>query len=233
MTMTLSQRLAKLDTATLSPGNASIVAALESIGDALAAETGEFLPCDLQQSLGLVRLRQSHRLEEDRIHTLTYVLLPGVDPGALESKLIEEPWSWWEHGKVSRWRRLENGGAAFILAPVWPFVPSKVGIELEPRSAREEPVPWRKTIPIACYEARFSADFDGPGRYEILTLEGGSALRSIWDGVRRLGIKKLMPLSMILRMHLDAEAGTAGFPLPKGTGYPGLVKSLTASASRL
>ena len=97
---------------------------------------------------------------------------------------------------------------------------------MEPRTTTEQPTPWGARIPITTCAVQFSGDFEGPGRYEILGLEGGSALRSVWAGVARLGIKKLMPLSMILNMHLGAEAGTLAFPLPKGTGFPGLVKRL-------
>jgi hypothetical protein len=175
----------------------------------------------------LESLRQTHHLDGPRIHTGTYVLMPGVDPAAVESALIDEEWSWWKNGKISKWHQTSNGGRSFILAPVYPFVPSKVGIELASKTTSEHPTPWGTNVPVTSFVARFFADFEGPGCYEILRLEGGSALRSVWDGVVRLGMKKLMPLSMILNMHLGAEAGTVGFPFPKGTGFPGLVKKLS------
>ena len=226
MKSTLSERLTSLDPDSISPEHANIVAALTSASERINDDVHDLLPCGLQQALQLEPLRQSHRLEGARMHTVTYVLIPGVDPAAIETALIEEEWNWWKNGKISKWTRRDNGGCSFVLAPVWPLVPSKVGIELEPRTASEQATRWGASVPVATYQARFSADFEGPGRYEILTLDGGSALRSVWDGVARLGLSKLLPLSVVLNLHLGAEAGTLRFPLPKGTGFPGLVKRL-------
>lgn len=226
MTPSLSDRLANLDLNSLSPEHASIVDALTSTSESLSDDVLDLLPCGLQHPLQIESLRQSHRLDGARMHTVTYVLVPGVDPAALEAALIDAEWSWWKNGKISKWTKRADGSCSFVLSPVWPFVPSKVGIDMEPRTTTEQPTPWGARIPITTCAVQFSGDFEGPGRYEILGLEGGSALRSVWAGVARLGIKKLMPLSMILNMHLGAEAGTLAFPLPKGTGFPGLVKRL-------
>ena len=227
MTPSPSDRLASLDLHSLSPEHAGIVDALTSTSQPLSDHVLDLLPCGLQHTLHTGILRQSHRLDGARMHTVTYVLVPGVDPAALEAALIDAEWSWWKNGRISRWTRRADGSCSFVLSPVWPFVPSKVGIDMEPRASTEQSAPWGARIPITTYTTQFSGDFEGPGRYEILGLDGGSALRSVWDGVARLGIKKLMPLSMILKMHLGAEAGSLGFPLPKGTGFPGLVKRLT------
>lgn len=226
-TRSLSQRLAGLDPHALSPELAAIAASLTSAGGAIADEVADLLPCALQQALGLAPLRQSHHLERDRIHTVTYVLLPGVDPAALEAALVDREWSWWKSGKTTLWTRRDDGGCRFVLAPAAPLLPSKVGIDLAPRRTGVLPTPWGASVPLVNYPARFFADFEGPGRYEILTIAGGCALRSVWDGVARLGIRKLLPLHLILHLHLGAEAGTLSFPLPKGTGFPGLVRHLT------
>lgn len=228
----LSQRLASLDSSELSPGNAQTAATLApaSTSEPLTEDDAGFLPCELQLALNLDRLRQTHRLEGGRIHSMTYVLLPGVDPHAVEAALIDEPWTWWKHGKISDWTRREDGGCKFVLSPVWPYVPSKVGIELEPRTTDQRLTQWG-AVPFASYSARFFADFEGPGGYDVLTLPDGAALRSRWDGVARVGVKKLMPLPMILGMHLGAEAGTVGFPFPKGTGFPGLIEKLGAASA--
>jgi len=222
----LEQRLSALNRSDLSPESGQIAEALAADTTQLTEESSTLLPCELQKALSLPPLRQAHRLEENRIYTITYVLLTGVEPTAVEAALVENPWDWWQRGKVAKWSRRNDGGTSFVLSPVH-LVPSKVGVDLDPRTAGEESAPWGATIPVARYAARFSADFEGPGRYEILTLAGGSGLRSIWDGVRRLGMKKLMPLSTILSMHLGAEKGTVGFPpFCKGTGFPGLAAAL-------
>ncbi|MFT5471128.1 MAG: hypothetical protein ACI8UO_006261, partial [Verrucomicrobiales bacterium] len=226
MSKPLSDRLSELDRSALSAEHASIAESLVSSSEPLEKDVADFLPVELQRALELPDLRQTHRLEGPRIHSVTYVLLPGVDPATAEVALIDSEWSWWKPGKVSKWSRREDGGCSFVLSPV-PMVPSKVGIELEPQVANELPVSWGEPISVVTFAARFFADFEGPGRYEVLALDGGCALRSCWDGVARCGLKKLMPLKMILKMHLDAEAGTAGFPFPKGTGFPGLVRMLS------
>ena len=221
----LTDRLTRLDTSSLTREHAEIVAKIYSTPSYLTEECTDLLPCQLQQDLQLPQLRQSHHLEGSKIYTTTYVLMPGVDPASVESAIVEEEWNWWKNGKITHWKRTETGGCSFILSPV-AFVPSKVGIELNAKTTTERMTAWDASIPLTSFSARFFADFEGPGSYEILALDGGCALRSIWAGVARLGLKKLMPLSMILNMHLGAEAGTVGFPFPKGTGFPGLAQKL-------
>jgi hypothetical protein len=189
-------------------------------------ELVDFLPLGLQSALGLETLRQSDHLEGDRMHTVTYVGLPGIALDRAVRALWSEPWDWWQHGRISDWTEVTEGGTRFVLEPVWPWIPSKVGIELEPKQTTAISTPWSEDVAMTSSQARFFADFEGPGRYELFALADGCGFRSIWAGVARTGFKKLMPLRMILSMHLGAESGRVPLPFARGTGFPGLVAHL-------
>ena len=146
--------------------------------------------------------------------------------------VLERPWTWWRHSKIRDWQRTEEGGSRFVIEPVSPAsrarlrLPAVLGIELSPPTVAAER--WagnsRRKIVLP---ARFFHDFDGPGRYEILDLDGGSVLRSVWDGVERKTLTiKLMPMWLFLRIHLAGEKGTLRWPFPTGTGYLGLIDEL-------
>jgi hypothetical protein len=77
--------------------------------------------------------------------------------------------------------------------------------------------------------ATFFADFEGPGRYEVVEGSGTVHLRSVWDGVRRLNFLRLLPASLVLDVHVNAERGTLSFPFPPGTGFGGLARHLGLS----
>lgn len=187
----------------------------------------DLLPVELQERLDPDPIHQTHRLDGRRIHTVTTVRLAGVSPERLREALLAAPWTWWKHGRISGWTRKEGGGVRFVLWPVWLRSPARVGIELQPPVAGEEPG-WGISSPKEVVAARFFADFDGPGSYEVLPVRGGCVLRSLWDGVAPRGFTALLPVSSILKVHLGAESGTLSFPFRGGTGFPGLLDHLGA-----
>lgn len=171
-------------------------------------------------------IQQSSSLDGKRIFSVTDVRLPGVASEAVLRAVLAEPWSWWRHGCIQGWKRKGDGGARFVLWPAWPLLPSRVGVDLAPPETTEEDFDGalrQKTV-LAC---RFFAGFEGPGRYEILDLGGDSVFRSVWDGVEPRSIAALLPIQVTSDIHLRSERGTLLFPLPKGTGYPGLTEHLS------
>jgi hypothetical protein len=78
-------------------------------------------------------------------------------------------------------------------------------------------------------ETTFFADFEGPGRYEVVEGSGTVHLRSVWDGVRRLNFPRLLPASLVLDVHVNAERGALSFPFAPGTGFGGLARHLGPS----
>ena len=193
-------------------------------------EDGSFdlLPVGVQERLVASPIHQTHRLANNRIHTVTTVRLSGITPDRVSRALVEEPWTWWRHGRISGWTRTPEGGARFVLWPIWLRSPARVGIELAPPSVAPEEA-WGVSQPRIVVGARFFADFEGPGAYEILGVRGGSVLRSVWDGVARRGVISPMPVWTVNKVHLGAEAGTLGFPFRSGTGFPGLIEHLGAA----
>ncbi len=205
---------------------------LQSVAARLREErVFDLLPLRLQARLDSDPIHQVHHLEGDRIHTVTTVRFPGVDPERLEQVLVGEPWDWWKGGRVSHWTRTPDGGTKFILWPVWLRSPARVGIELSPAKTEEESIlgaPRRRRV----VAARFFQDFEGPGAYEVLEARGGSVLRAIWSGVRRQGVISILPVPSVLNIHLGAERGSLRFPFRSGTGYPGLLSKMGATELR-
>ena len=171
------------------------------------------------------RIRQTSSVDGRRISSVTDVRLEGVAPAAALRAVLEEPWSWWRRGRIRDWQREDDGGVRFVLWPIWPFVPSQVGIDMAAPAAAEENFEGAvrsKTV----LAARFFAGFEGAGRFEILDLGHGSLFRSVWDGVEPRGPAGLLPVRVVHDLHVGAEGGTLPFPLPSGTGYPGLIERL-------
>jgi hypothetical protein len=185
------------------------------------------LPLVLQATLDPDPIHQVHHIEGDRIHTLTTVRLGGVDPIRVSRALAEEPWTWWHGGHVSHWHRTPLGGTAFVLWPMWLRSPIRLGIELMP-PAEASPSSSGRAGRHTIFRARFFANFEGPGAFEVSEAIGGALLRSRWYGVRPRGVTSLVPVSAVLAMHLWSEHGTLSFPFPSGTGFPGLLESLGA-----
>lgn len=170
-------------------------------------------------------IRQTSSVDGKRIFSVTDVRLPGVEPAAVMRAVLEEPWSWWRHGRVRGWKRSDGGGARFVLWPAWPFVPSQVGVEMAPPKDAEEEVDG-SARPKKVMAAGFFGGFDGPGRYEVVDLGGGSLFRSVWDGVAPRRLAAALPIKSVHDIHVKAEGGGFSFPLLRGTGYVGLIEHL-------
>jgi hypothetical protein len=204
------------------------VAALDA--DARAAVADELrqlelldaVPLELQQRLRPDPIFQRERLVDGAIHTITDVRLPGASMEAVRRAVFDEPWSWWDKGRISGWTRTGTGGIRFVLWPAWLRSPARVGIDLE-RPEEQACADGRRRVVAT---GTFFADFTGPGRYEIVEGSGTVRLRSVWDGVRRQNLLKLLPATMVSRVHVHAERGTLTFPFPAGTGFGGLGRHL-------
>jgi len=165
-------------------------------------------------------VQHTARLQGRRIYTEATVPVAAAADDVVAA--LVEPWTWWKGGRVSGFERREDGGCRFVLWPAWLRLPARVGIELAaPRRGEED----GKTV----LEARFFADFDGPGRYEVAQAPHGSVLHAVWEGVAIRGPTSLVP-RMVLFFHVRSESGTLPFPLPRGTGYPGLLAHLEGRA---
>lgn len=165
-------------------------------------------------------IQHTARLAGRLLHSETTV--PVAAPADDVVAALLEPWTWWKGGRVSGYERRDDGGCRFVLWPAWLRLPARVGIELAPpRRGKED----GRTV----LDARFFADFDGPGRYEVAQTPHGSVLRAVWDGVAVRGPTSLVP-RLVLFLHVRAETGTLPFPLPRGTGFPGLLAHLEGRA---
>lgn len=165
------------------------------------------------------------RFEGGRIFTTALFRFPGASVESLRRALLDGPWTWWRGGRVEKWTKRPDGTVWFRLWPMWLRSPASIGIELAPpaRGTELDSGASRSKLVVS---ARFSENFVGPGRYEILDLPDGAALRSVWDGVERKGFALLMPARVLLDLHVRAELGTLRFPFPKGTGFGGLSAQL-------
>ncbi len=211
------------------PGSAAKLAA---IADDLRQRTAlHLLPLAVQKILQPDPVYQTAALIEGRIHTVAEVRLVGVGTEELFEAIFSTPWTWWRRGHISGWTHKDDGGLRFVLWPAWLRSPARVGIELSPPAHTTETTPSGATWTRISSAASFFADFDGPGRYEILSEDEVSVFRSVWDGVQRRGFLRLMPAAMVLDVHVRAEAGTLTFPFPPGTGFPGLIHYLGASGT--
>ena len=172
------------------------------------------------------RLRQSSRIENGRLYTVTEIDLPGVAPSDVHRAVFDEPWTWWQGGRISKRHTTDEGKLSFVLWPVWLRSPARVGIVMAPpeQKTRTDDDGAEHTVDV--YPASFFADFDGPGSYETIHRDDGVTVRSVWNGVAPRGFTRTMPLSMLLNVHLGAEAGTLSFPFRSGTGFPGLASYL-------
>lgn len=180
------------------------------------------VPLGLQQLLQPDPIFQCQRLEGGAIHTVTDVRLPDASMEAVRRAVFDEPWTWWDKGRISGWTRTATGGIRFVLWPAWLRSPARVGIDLE-RPVEQTCADGRRRVVAT---GTFFADFTGPGRYEIIEGSGTVRLRSVWDGVRRQNLLALLPLRMVSRVHVQAERGTLTFPFPAGTGFGGLGRYL-------
>ena len=162
---------------------------------------------------------QAARLDGDLMYTLTTFRFSGTSVEAIRGALLDRPWHWWKGGRIDTWTKLPDGGVRFVLWPMWLRSPARLGIELAPPVQAVETTAAGQSCPKLIVPARFSLNFAGPGRYEIVERPDGIVLRSVFDGVRRTGFMRLMPARQVLDMHVKAEQGRLSFPFPRGTGF--------------
>lgn len=156
---------------------------------------------------------------EPGVSTQTIVRMEGYDPQRVFEAMVEMPWSrWWRHGRVVKWRRTEQG-ADFYLWPLWLKVPIRVRISIDAVEQHEEQagglVREKLVMP-----ARFMGCFEGPARFDIVTLPDGCVLRAAWEGVFPKGWVRILSYERMARNHLAAERGE--MPGAEGGGYLGL-----------
>jgi hypothetical protein len=162
---------------------------------------------------------QTARLDGDLMYTVTTFRFPGASVEAIRQALLDRPWHWWKGGRVDNWTKFPDGTVRFVLWPMWLRSPASISIELRPPVQAVETTTPGQSWPKLIIPARFSGNFAGPGRYEILERTDGVFLRSVFDGVWRTGFMRLMPAGVALGLHVMAEQGTLPFPFPAGTGF--------------
>ncbi|MDJ0839118.1 MAG: hypothetical protein QNK37_21560 [Acidobacteriota bacterium] len=194
-------------------------------------EAFDLLPLVLQEELRENPIRQTESGSGGLIHSVTAVRLK-ASPEAVAREVFDRKWSWWKNGEVLD-RRKKNGKVSFVLKPVWSLpwyvsLPARLGITLSP--AESEEIATRDRAykrPMTAFPTEFGEHFKGPGAYEIIHVAGGSVLRSVWRGVKRVGgVVKYLPMGTVLDVHLGGEDGTLGWPLPPETGFKGLIELL-------
>lgn len=211
-------------------------AGLESIhgeGSEVAGECTRLMRADgrfdllaacFQQALHEGPFHQTESFERG-VSTLTTVRLEGHEPRRVLAAMVDMPWStWWRHGRVVKWRRTEEG-ADFYLWPVWLKVPIRVRISIDAVHERSEQA-GSLTRSKLVMPARFAGCFEGPARFEILTLPDGSVLRAAWEGIFPRGWVRVLSYERMARNHLAAERGE--MPGAPGGGYLGLRRFLEA-----
>ena len=182
----------------------------------------DLLATCFQQALCDDPFHQTESFERG-VSTLTTVRMEGYDPKRVFEAMVEMPWSrWWRHGRVVKWRRTEQG-ADFYLWPLWLKVPIRVRISIDAVEKHEEAagglVRQKLVMP-----ARFMGCFEGPARFEIVTLPDGCVLRAAWEGVFPKGWVRILSYERMARNHLAAERGE--MPGAEGGGYLGLRRFL-------
>ncbi len=196
-----------------------------------AAGAFELMPLAVQELLQPDPIHQTDATRGPLVRTVTAVRIRAA-PQAVAAAIFDRPWSWWKNGEVLDWQRGDK--VRFLLQPIatrafgYLSLPAKPGIELSAAEETEEPTrDGRCSRKKIVFPARFFRDIVGPGRYEIVDIAGGSLLRSVWDGAERRALQvKLLPMKLFLRVHLGGEKGDLSWPLPPGTGFPGLLEMI-------
>jgi hypothetical protein len=157
--------------------------------------------------------RQRYLIEGGAFFAETLMSLRGSRDAMVA--MLQDCWTWWKYGSSSNFRRGSDHSCDMDFKPVrWHI--ARFHIHLFPPSALSGQSGVR--LP-----ALFTGHFEGPASYDICSQpgkEGSVMLRSRCHGVRNH--VPLAPTSMVVSVHLRAEAGNLGFPFPKGTGFIGL-----------
>src|SRR5215472_7180864 len=157
---------------------------------------------------------QVARLDGALMYTVTTFRFPGASVDAIRRALLDTPWHFWKGGRVNKWTKRSDGTVQFVLWPMWLRSPASIGIELSPPTRAIETTSPGQAYQKLVIPARFSLNFVGPGRYEIVDRPGEVVLRSAFDGVHRTGFMRPLPAASVLRLHVLAEQGALGFPFP-------------------
>lgn len=200
-------------------GDAAIAAI---VADLRARQSFDLLPIAVQSLLDPDPCHQTGCLDGDRMVTMTCFRFGGVSAESIREAIADAPWHWWEGGRVVHWSKAPDGGVRFRLWPVWLRSLARIDVQLAPTVRKDERVESGLSRQKFMIASRFSHDFVGPGRYEVLDVPGGVVFRSFFDGVSRHAFSALLPGRVVLWFHMRGERGTLPFPFPKRTGFVNL-----------
>jgi hypothetical protein len=140
---------------------------------------------------------------------------PNIDEAV---SLIQGPWDWWEHGRITDFTINPDRSSYQVLSPVWWFI-TRVGLHIFPPD--DLPDRQGKRNPIMLLE-----HFTGTASMDVYPNPGTDSItiRGQFHGVEYHvpGV----PNQVAEFLHLDAESGTMPVPFPKGTGWVGLLRKL-------
>jgi hypothetical protein len=153
--------------------------------------------------------RQRYLHDEHLIHSETNMTVRCSWEAAV--KEISGPWTWWEHGRISGYRRLEDGSSEQVLSPVWWYL-TRIVLRIYPPILLEHETGIR--IPIG-----MRRHFNGTASMDVLAgpEPGCQTIRGRFHAVENH--IPLIPFGFVTSIHLRAEAGAH---FPRGTGWCGL-----------
>jgi hypothetical protein len=163
--------------------------------------------------------QQSYLHRNGRLYCETLMVLRCPAEPAVE--MVRGPWTWWDGGKVTGFRRLADESSLQVLAPVAWYL-TRVGMRIYPPQPLEDRPGIR--LPI-----RVSRHFIGTSTLDVWERAGLTYLRGRFHGVT--SHVPLITSEFAGRMHLRAESGTFAPPFPSRTGWCGLCRRLENSCA--
>lgn len=170
-----------------------------------------------------LHFRQRYLREGGPIYCETLMTVHDTTDIRAAIELIRGPWDWWEHGRITDFRRNEDGSTDQVLSPVWWFI-TRVNLHILPPEDLADLKGQR--VPLL-----LTQDFSGPSSMDVYP--GGSSRDLVIRG-RFHGIEynvTAVPDKVAEGLHLEAESGTMPAPFPKGTGWVGLLHKLEPRGS--
>lgn len=152
-------------------------------------------------------LGASHQVANGRIDCQTTVKIHAAPEQVLAA--LQGDWqAWWQGGQTAGRKPRADGGQDFDLKPkvIAGFIaPTFVKVHAEPPRAEALPEGGYKVV----IRVKLGGDFEGPARFELYAApDGGTILRSVWEGVKPTGWKAVGPMpGIVAGLHLGVEGG--------------------------
>lgn len=161
-----------------------------------------------------------HRLQDGRIFCETAMTVPGKRDRAVQ--LLSGRWTWWRHGRATRFVAHADGSTDQVLSPVW-WNTTRIGLHMMPPTAS----PFSQSA--VRFPVTLSRHFVGPSTIDVVPEPTGLlTIRGRFHGIENH--VPAVPAWLAALLHLSAESGTMPFPFPRGTGWRGLAAALARDA---